>query len=96
MFPSLFGLFFFVCKRGQACATRPREEGCHAISKVRRAVVMKIPVDGSKRSNITTVRKRLKTVRGEELIRVDPSLSSNNDICILLSSYTIHLPLIFK
>ena len=65
-------------ERRQSCATRPREEGRHAVSKIKRAVSMKITVEDSKRGNITAKKERLKTVRGEELMRrkaFDSSLS---------------------
>ena len=48
--------------RGKSCAARPQEQGRHAVSKIRRAVSMKIAVKKSKRGNIATMRKRLKTV----------------------------------
>ena len=46
-------------ERGQSCAARPREEGRHAVSKIRRAVSMKIAVEDSKRGNIAAKRERL-------------------------------------
>ena len=46
----------------ESCAARPREGGRHAVSKIRRAVTMKIAVEERERSNITTVFERLKTV----------------------------------
>ena len=55
--------------RGKSCAARPREQGRHAVSKIRGAVSMKKAVKESKRGSIAVMRKRLKTVRGEELIR---------------------------
>ena len=49
--------------RRKSCAARPREKGRrHAVSKIRRAVSMKIAVEDSKRGNIAAERKRLKTV----------------------------------
>ena len=48
--------------RGKSCAARPREQGRHAVSEIRRAVSMKIAVKESKRGNIVAMRKRLKTV----------------------------------
>ena len=48
--------------RGKSCAARPREQGRHAVSKVRRAISMKIEVKESKRGNIAVMRKRLMTV----------------------------------
>ena len=45
------------------CAARPEEEERrHAVSRIRRAVGMKIAIKDSKRYNILSVRKRLKTV----------------------------------
>ena len=38
-------------------------KGKHAVSKIRRAVSMKIAVKESKKGNIEAMRKRLKTVR---------------------------------
>ena len=52
-----------VRERRQSCAARPREEGTHAVSNIRRAVNMKITVEDSKRGNITAMRERLKTVK---------------------------------
>ena len=43
-------------------AARPPEEGRLAVSKIRRAVSMKVTVENSKRGNITAKRERLKTV----------------------------------
>ena len=51
-----------VRERRQSCAARLQEEGRHAVSKIRRAVSMKITVEDSKRANITAMRERLKTV----------------------------------
>ena len=51
-----------VRERRQSCAARPREEGRHAVSKIRRAVSMKITIEDSERGNIATMRERLKTV----------------------------------
>ena len=48
--------------RGKSCAVRSREQGRHAVSKVRRAVITKKAVKESKRGNIEAMRKRLKTV----------------------------------
>ena len=48
--------------RGKSCAVRLQEQGRHAVSKIRRAVIMKIAVKESKRGNIAAIRKRLKTV----------------------------------
>ena len=48
--------------RGKSCSERLREQGRHAVNKVRRAVSMKIVVKESKRGNIAAMRKRLKTV----------------------------------
>ena len=48
--------------RGKSCAAKPREQGKHAVSKIRRAVSMKISVKESKRGNVAAMRKRLKTV----------------------------------
>ena len=46
-----------------------RREGRHAASKIRRVVGPKMVIEDSKRYNIAAVRKRLKRVRGERLIR---------------------------
>ena len=48
--------------RRKSCAARPREEGRHAVSKIKRAVSMKIAVEDSERGNIAAERKRLETV----------------------------------
>ena len=48
--------------RDKSCAARLREQGRHAVSKIRRAVSIKIAVQESKRDNIGAMRKRLKTV----------------------------------
>ena len=48
--------------RGKSCAARLWEQGRHAVSKIRRAVSMKITVKDSKRGNIAAMRKRFKTV----------------------------------
>ena len=48
--------------RGKSCAARPREQGRHAVSEIRRAVSMKIVVKDSKRGNISAMIKRLKTI----------------------------------
>ena len=49
--------------RGKSCAARPREQGRHAVSEIRRAVSMEVAVKESKRGNIAAMRKGLKTVR---------------------------------
>ncbi|MPC71828.1 hypothetical protein E2C01_066118 [Portunus trituberculatus] len=54
-------------ERRKSRATRLREER-HAVSKIRRAVGMKIAVEDTKRFNIAVVSKKAE-VRGEELIR---------------------------
>ncbi|MPC69002.1 hypothetical protein E2C01_063216 [Portunus trituberculatus] len=38
--------------RTKPCVARPRKDGRHAVSRIRRAVSMKIAVDHSKRCNI--------------------------------------------
>ena len=48
--------------RSKSCERRPREQGKHVISKIRRAVSMKIELKESKRGNIAGMSKRLKTV----------------------------------
>ena len=48
--------------RGKSCAARPREQGKHAASKIRRAVNMKIAIKDRKRGNTAVIRKRLKPV----------------------------------
>ena len=47
--------------RGKSCAARTREQGGQSVSKIRRAVSMKIAVKESKRGNIAAMRKRLKS-----------------------------------
>ena len=44
--------------RGKSCVARPREQGRHAVSEIRRAVSMKIAVKESKRGNIAAMRKK--------------------------------------
>ena len=51
-----------VRERGKSSAARPKKGGKHAVSKIRKAVSMKITVEYSKRANITAKRERLKTV----------------------------------
>ena len=46
----------------KTCAARSREQERHAVSEIRKAVIMEIAVKESKRGNITAMRKRLKTV----------------------------------
>ena len=41
-----------------------RQEGRHAVSKVRRAVTMEIAIKDSKRRNTAVIFERLKTVNG--------------------------------
>ena len=60
--------------RGKSCAARPREQGRHAVSKIRRAVSMKKAVKESKRGNIAAMRKTLKT--GSQRRGVDKTKSS--------------------
>ena len=48
--------------RSKSCAARPREQGRHAVSKIRVAVSIKIAVKESRRGNIAAMRNRLKTV----------------------------------
>ena len=50
-----------VTGRSNSCAARPREQGRHAVNKIRRAVSMEIAVKDSKGGNIAAMRKRLKT-----------------------------------
>ena len=59
--------------RVRSCATRPREQGRHAASKIRRVVSMKIPVKESKRGNIAVMRKRPKTVSQRKAIDMTKS-----------------------
>ena len=49
-------------RRKSCAAARPQGEVRHAVSKINRAVRMKIAIEDSKRCNIAVVRKRLKTV----------------------------------
>lgn len=51
-------------------------EGWHPVSKIRKAVGIKVVVEDSKRCYNVAVRKRLKTVGGKELKRLKP-LDSN-------------------
>ena len=60
-------------RQGKSRAARPREQGRHAVSEIRRAVNMKIAVKESKRGNIAAMRKRLKTVSQRR--RVDKTKS---------------------
>ena len=39
-------------ERRKCCAARPREEGTHAVSKMRRAVCMKIAMKYNKKCNV--------------------------------------------
>ena len=48
--------------RSKSCAGRPREQGRHAVSEIRRGVSMEVAVKESKKGNIAVMRKRLKTV----------------------------------
>ena len=48
--------------RSKSCTARPREQGRHAVSEIRRAVSMEVAVKESQRGNIASMRKRLKTV----------------------------------
>ena len=48
--------------RGKSCAVRLREQGRHAVSKIRRAVSMKIVIKESTGGNIAAIRKRQNTV----------------------------------
>ena len=41
-----------VRERRKCCAARPREEGTHAVSKMRRAVCMKIAMKYNKKCNV--------------------------------------------
>ncbi|MPC54510.1 hypothetical protein E2C01_048430 [Portunus trituberculatus] len=52
-----------VRERRKSCAARTLEERRNAISKIRRAVGMKIAAEDSKTCNIAAVRKRPKTCR---------------------------------
>ena len=51
-----------VRERRQCCAARQWEEGRQAVSKIKRAVSMKITAEDSKRGNTAAMRERLKTV----------------------------------
>ena len=42
--------------RGKSCVARPWEQGRHAVSKISRAVSMKIALKDSKRGNIAMIR----------------------------------------
>ncbi|MPD00980.1 hypothetical protein E2C01_096490 [Portunus trituberculatus] len=55
--------------RRKSWAGRTQQEGRHADSKIRRAVSMKTVAEDNKRCNTAVVGKRLKTIRGEEVIR---------------------------
>ena len=50
-----------VRERRKSCASRTRGERRHAISKIRRAVSIKIAVENRKRCNTESVRKRMET-----------------------------------
>ena len=43
--------------RGKSCAATPQEQGRYAVSKIRRAVSMKIAVKESKRGNIASMKR---------------------------------------
>ena len=43
--------------RSKSCAARPREQGRHAVSEIRRAVSMKIAIKENKRGNIAAMKK---------------------------------------
>lgn len=58
-----------VRERRKPCVMRPQEKVRYAVGKISRADSMKTAVEDNKRCNIPVVRKRLKTVKGEELIR---------------------------
>ena len=49
-------------ERSKSNAARPREQGRHAVSEIRRAVSMEVGIKESKRGNIAAMRKRLKIV----------------------------------
>ncbi|MPC53714.1 hypothetical protein E2C01_047612 [Portunus trituberculatus] len=44
--------------RRKSCGAEPQEEGRHAVSKISRAVSMKVALKDKKRCNISAVRKR--------------------------------------
>ena len=44
--------------RGKLCVVRFQEEGRHAVSKIYRAVIIKIMKEDRKKCNIMTVRKK--------------------------------------
>ena len=48
--------------RRKSCAGRPQEDGRKAVSKINRAVSMKIAIEEIKGYNISAKRKTLKTV----------------------------------
>ena len=48
--------------RSKSCAARPREQGRHAVSEIRRAVSKEVAIKETKSGNIAAMRKRLKTV----------------------------------
>ena len=54
--------------RSKSCVARPREQGRHSVSEIRRAVSMEVTVKESKRSNIAAMRKTLKTVSQRKIV----------------------------
>ena len=60
--------------RRKSCAARPQEDGRHAVSKINRAVSMKIGIEDSKRCNIPAKRESLKTVSQRRGVNVTKSL----------------------
>ncbi|MPC91387.1 hypothetical protein E2C01_086422 [Portunus trituberculatus] len=57
----------WVRRRRKPCTARPQEEERQAVSKIRRAVSMKIAVEDSKKCNISAVRKKAEDSQSEEL-----------------------------
>ena len=51
--------------RRKSCAARPQEEGRHVVSKINRAVSMKIVIKDSKRCNIPA-KKETEDIQSEE------------------------------
>ncbi|MPC23408.1 hypothetical protein E2C01_016452 [Portunus trituberculatus] len=64
--------------RRKPCAARMQEEGRHAVSKIIRAVSMKIVVKARKKCGISAVRKRLKSE--EERRKAFDSTLSNKTV----------------
>ena len=71
----------------RSCKVRPQEDWRHAVSKINKAVSMKIVIEDSKRCNIPVKRERLKTVsqrRGVNETKTFDSTLSNKAVSVEL------------